>query len=202
MNEYLKEKNQHSDDNNDDDNEDCSELLYKEPVLDRGLSSCLKLAITKGYLEHEEVKKNAKLTKQNIEAVNYMVEDRNFYDIDDKYTRGRDRFSGPLVDFQEKSNYKPNVKIDYVDEKGRNMNEKEAFRYLSHRFHGKGSGKKKTEKRNKKDKEAEALNAMSSTDTPLNTVALLVEKQKQTQQPFVVLSAPKGKNDQIMLHKR
>jgi hypothetical protein len=30
------------------------------------------------------------------------------------------------------------------------MNEKEAFRHLSHRFHGKGSGKKKTEKRAKK----------------------------------------------------
>jgi U4/U6.U5 tri-snRNP-associated protein 1 len=30
------------------------------------------------------------------------------------------------------------------------MNEKEAFRFLSHRFHGKGSGKKKTEKRAKK----------------------------------------------------
>jgi U4/U6.U5 tri-snRNP-associated protein 1 len=30
------------------------------------------------------------------------------------------------------------------------MNEKEAFRFLSHRFHGKGSGKKKIEKRAKK----------------------------------------------------
>ncbi len=33
------------------------------------------------------------------------------------------------------------------------MNAKEAFRYLSHRFHGKGSGKKKTEKRMKKMEE-------------------------------------------------
>lgn len=73
------------------------------------------------------------------------------------------------------------------------MNEKEAFRHLFHRFHGKGSGKKKTEKRNKNHKEAEVLNAMISIDTSLNTVALLVEKQKKTQQPFIVLSAPKGK---------
>jgi U4/U6.U5 tri-snRNP-associated protein 1 len=35
------------------------------------------------------------------------------------------------------------------------MNEKEAFRFLSHRFHGKGSGKKKTEKRARKQAEEE-----------------------------------------------
>ena len=101
-----------------------------------------------------------------------------------------------MSDFQEKSNYKPDVKLDYIDEKGHAMNEKEAFRYLSHRFHGKGSGKKKTEKQNKKIKEMEAMNKMSSIDTPLNTVALLVEKQKKLQQPFVVLSTAKNKQDQ------
>lgn len=41
------------------------------------------------------------------------------------------------------------MKLEYVDETGRNMTPKEAFRQLSHRFHGKGSGKKKTEKRAK-----------------------------------------------------
>jgi len=38
------------------------------------------------------------------------------------------------------------------------MNEKEAFRFLSHRFHGKGSGKKKTEKRAKKLAEEDVTN--------------------------------------------
>ena len=42
--------------------------------------------------------------------------------------------------------YKPNVELKYVDEFGRNMSEKEAFKHLSHQFHGKGSGKTKTEK--------------------------------------------------------
>jgi U4/U6.U5 tri-snRNP-associated protein 1 len=126
-----------------------------------------------------------------------MVEDKNNYDIDDKYTRGRDRYSGPTSDFREKDNYKPDVKLEYVNESGHRMNEKEAFRYLSHRFHGKGPGKKKTEKRTNKMKEHELMNKMSSVDTPLNTVALLAEKQKKLQQPYVVLSAPKGgKNEQ------
>jgi len=42
--------------------------------------------------------------------------------------------------------YKPNVELNYVDEHGRRMNQKEAFKFLSHQFHGKGSGKGKTEK--------------------------------------------------------
>lgn len=42
--------------------------------------------------------------------------------------------------------YKPNVELTYVDEHGRQMNQKEAFKQLSHQFHGKGSGNTKTKK--------------------------------------------------------
>ncbi|KAF4552769.1 U4/U6.U5 tri-snRNP-associated protein snu66-like protein [Elsinoe fawcettii] len=47
-------------------------------------------------------------------------------------------------------NYKPEVKLEYHDEFGREMNAKEAFKHMSHQFHGKGSGKGKQEKRLKK----------------------------------------------------
>ena len=72
-----------------------------------------------------------------------------YSDLDEKYKK-RDRYSGMLQDFKEKDGYKPEFKLEYVDDSGRNLNRKEAFRQLSHRFHGKGSGKKKTEKRSKK----------------------------------------------------
>ncbi|CAA9959835.1 hypothetical protein P3342_005207 [Pyrenophora teres f. teres] len=42
--------------------------------------------------------------------------------------------------------YTPNVELKYVDEHGRQMNQKEAFKQLSHQFHGKGSGNTKTKK--------------------------------------------------------
>lgn len=72
---------------------------------------------------------------------------------DDKFNR-RDRFhSGPLSEFKEKDNYKPNVKLEYIDDSGHLLNEKEAFRYLSHKFHGKGPGKNKIEKRLKKSEQ-------------------------------------------------
>lgn len=70
---------------------------------------------------------------------------------DDKYgRRERGGHSGPLQDFREKSNFRPNIKLEYVDDDGRPLCPKEAFRYLSHKFHGKGPGKNKQEKRIKK----------------------------------------------------
>ncbi|KAL8717769.1 MAG: hypothetical protein Q9225_005016 [Loekoesia sp. 1 TL-2023] len=60
--------------------------------------------------------------------------------------------------------YKPNVELKYVDEFGRSMNQKEAFKHLSHQFHGKGSGKQKTEKHLKKIEDDKKREAMSSLD--------------------------------------
>ena len=60
--------------------------------------------------------------------------------------------------------YKPNVELKYLDDFGRRMNPKEAFKHLSHQFHGKGSGKQKTEKHLKKIEDDKRREAMSSLD--------------------------------------
>ncbi|KAL9601970.1 MAG: hypothetical protein Q9219_002194 [cf. Caloplaca sp. 3 TL-2023] len=60
--------------------------------------------------------------------------------------------------------YKPNVELKYVDDFGRPMNQKEAFKHLSHQFHGKGSGKQKTEKHLKKIEDEKRREAQSSLD--------------------------------------
>jgi U4/U6.U5 tri-snRNP-associated protein 1 len=62
----------------------------------------------------------------------------------------RERYLNQLLDEEFKRNYRPNVELRYTDEFGRSMNQKEAFKHMSHMFHGKGSGKMKTEKRLKK----------------------------------------------------
>lgn len=51
-----------------------------------------------------------------------------FFRDDDKFGR-RERYSGPTSDFKEKEGYKPNVKLDYIDDDGRVLNAKEAFRW-------------------------------------------------------------------------
>lgn len=167
-------------------------VLDDEPVVNQGLAAALELAKKKGYLEQQVHKTTSAPRHTTLEAQNYSIEDKRYDDLDEKY-RKRDRYSGGItMDFKEKEGYKPEIKLEYVDEAGRKMSAKEAFRSLSHRFHGKGSGKKKTEKRIKKLEEEQLMKMMSSTDTPLNTVHLLQEKQKANQMPYVILSGGKG----------
>ncbi|KAI0425509.1 SART-1 protein [Xylaria sp. FL1042] len=64
--------------------------------------------------------------------------------------------------------YKPNIDLKYVDEDGRTLNQKDAFKHLSHAFHGKGSGKGKTDKRLKKIEDEKRHEAQSVLDASQN----------------------------------
>uniref|UniRef100_A0A4W4DYM5 U4/U6.U5 tri-snRNP-associated protein 1 n=1 Tax=Electrophorus electricus TaxID=8005 RepID=A0A4W4DYM5_ELEEL len=161
-------------------------ILDEEPIVNSGLAAALLLCKNKGLLD-TQVQKVARVRapKGALPNDNYCIEDKMA--IDDKYSR-REEYRGFTQEFKEKDGYKPDVKIEYVDDSGRKLTPKEAFRQLSHRFHGKGSGKMKTEKRMKKLEEEALLKKMSSSDTPLGTVALLQEKQKSQKTPYIVLS--------------
>ncbi|KPI40766.1 U4/U6.U5 tri-snRNP-associated protein snu66 [Cyphellophora attinorum] len=80
--------------------------------------------------------------------------------------------------------YKPDVQLKYVDDKGRSLNQKEAFKQLSHMFHGKGSGKGKTEKEMKKrerEEQAKRRGVLSTDGAGLTTgggIAQAMGKQK------------------------
>jgi U4/U6.U5 tri-snRNP-associated protein 1 len=84
--------------------------------------------------------------------------------------------------------YKPDVEIRYHDENGRVLSTKEAWKALSHKFHGKGSGKAKTEKLLKKIAEEKKRDAMGSGDTPLSMQAAFQIRQKRAGQAHMVLS--------------
>ncbi|KAK2600154.1 hypothetical protein QQS21_005099 [Conoideocrella luteorostrata] len=66
------------------------------------------------------------------------------------------------------ANYKPKVNLTYTDDHGRSLDQKEAFKHLSHQFHGKGSGKGKTEKRLKKIGDEMRREAQSLFDASAN----------------------------------
>ncbi|KAM3865469.1 U4/U6.U5 tri-snRNP-associated protein 1 [Diretmus argenteus] len=161
-------------------------ILDEEPIVNSGLAAALMLCKNKGLLDTQMQKiARVRAPKGALPNDNYCIEDK--MTIDDKYSR-REEYRGFTQDFKEKDSYRPDVKIEYVDESGRKLTPKEAFRQLSHRFHGKGSGKMKTERRMKKLEEEALLKKMSSSDTPLGTVALLQEKQKSQKTPYIVLS--------------
>ncbi|CUM49896.1 uncharacterized protein AC631_00834 [Debaryomyces fabryi] len=60
------------------------------------------------------------------------------------------------------SNYNPDVKLSYRDESGTELNTKEAFKYLSHKFHGVGPGKGKIDKKLKKMQQLRDKNSSNS----------------------------------------
>eukprot|EP00088_Acartia_fossae_P000368 TRINITY_DN10150_c0_g1_i1.p1 TRINITY_DN10150_c0_g1~~TRINITY_DN10150_c0_g1_i1.p1 ORF type:complete len:484 (+),score=167.13 TRINITY_DN10150_c0_g1_i1:217-1452(+) len=190
------------DSEDEDDEHGKGKRIHRPPILDEemmastGMGAALKIAEQMGYIEKNQTKaKSSGL--QELKAQKYSVEDKSReYEEDDRKRRGRDRgsYSGPTTAFPEKRNYKPEVNLEYVDDSGRAMNKKEAFRYQSHKFHGKGSGKIKTEKRQRKVAEEKVMQRMSSTDTPLATLHKQQEKAKDLATPYLVLTGNKQLN--------
>ncbi|XP_063362502.1 U4/U6.U5 tri-snRNP-associated protein 1 [Cydia amplana] len=167
--------------------------LAAEPALGPGVAGALQLALSKGYLERAGAQPQPRSALAHLlQARHYSIEDKTQGE-DDKHGR-RERGGGgggPLTEFREKSSFRPRIKLEYADDDGRPLAPKEAFRYLSHKFHGKGPGKNKQEKRIKKQLQEGLMKKMSSTDTPLGTLQMLQDKQKETKSAYVVLSGAK-----------
>ncbi|KAJ9578722.1 hypothetical protein L9F63_005084, partial [Diploptera punctata] len=211
-------------------------ILDIEPDVGVGVAGALRLAVSKGYLEREDMNKPSASRFSHLQAQNYSIEDKTHID-DDKFGR-RERYSGPTSDFKEKDGYKPNVKLDYIDDDGHVLNAKEAFRYtlnyvvfwyvnytrIIHKFWILIIIKKSLTDTPYSSMSLlgpvkfklsclliilvsnsssviscrlmcvrleRLMKQMSSTDTPLGTLNLLQQKQKETQSPFVVLSGSK-----------
>lgn len=167
-------------------------ILEAEPLVGKGVGAALFLASKKGLLEQSSKTKTEGKVIPTLPSVGVVDEEKMREEERERggrpsrdFDRDRDRYGGSSKSKQE---YKPDVKLEYYDDNGRSLTPKEAFRYLSHKFHGKASGKMKSEKRNKKRQDEVALQKMNSGDTPLNTTALLIEKQKNAQSPYVILS--------------
>ncbi|KAJ5189626.1 SART-1 protein [Penicillium cf. griseofulvum] len=168
--------------------------LEEESSLDQGLAATLSMLKSRGLVkDNDGSKKNALMRDRQ----RFLAEKSNRESDTERRARQqreRDRTSGKLErmsarereeharwenkqrDQQEarhmaevfNRDYKPDVQLRYVDEFGRNMNQKEAFKQLSHQFHGKGSGKMKTEKRLKKIEDEKKLESMSTLDGSQN----------------------------------
>ncbi|XP_024605186.1 U4/U6.U5 tri-snRNP-associated protein 1 [Neophocaena asiaeorientalis asiaeorientalis] len=192
-------------------------ILDEEPIVNRGLAAALLLCQNKGLLE-TTVQKVARVKAPNksLPSAVYCIEDKMA--IDDKYSR-REEYRGFTQDFKEKDGYKPDVKIEYVDETGRKLTPKEARWSPSQAWReGAFAGLTPHSHRRRplrggrlshlvfvfhppalfptcslgvlppRSSPSPLLKKMSSSDTPLGTVALLQEKQKAQKTPYIVLS--------------
>ncbi|XP_075080904.1 SART-1 family protein DOT2 [Nicotiana tabacum] len=101
--------------------------------------------------------------------------------------RNMDKKKSKLVGIRGEDG-KKEIRIERTDEYGRILTPKEAFRLLSHKFHGKGPGKMKQEKRMRQYQEELKIKQMKNSDTPSLSVERMREAQAQSKTPYLVLS--------------
>ncbi|KAL5977092.1 hypothetical protein ACLOJK_021434 [Asimina triloba] len=130
-----------------------------EPAVGKGLSGALQLLKERGTLKETVDWGGRNMDKKKSKLVGIYDEDRT-----------------------------KEIRIERTDEFGRIMTPKEAFRMISHKFHGKGPGKMKLEKRQKQFFEELKLKQMKASDTPLLSMERMREAQAQTKSPYLVLS--------------
>lgn len=110
--------------------------------------------------------------------------------------------TGRAVDSMPAASPFPDIKLVYRDEFGGEISQKEAYKMLSHRFHGKRPGKNKEEKRLQRKTETAKLLGATLGDTPLGSGSLLRKKQAATGTSHIVLARGKtgAKPDQAELN--
>lgn len=167
-----------------------------EKFVSGGMASTLSLLRQSGQLKSMTPEELAR-EKGNRERERFIAEAR-MRDAHRELDRQKSRAAGASKDQAQREydnkqrqyeyaqqqleafrNYKPNVEISYTDEFGRNMTPKEAWKDLSHKFHGKGSGTNKREKLLKKIEDERKREAMSSGDTPLSATAAFQARQER-----------------------
>src|SRR3990167_540562 len=84
----------------------------------------------------------------------------------------------------------PDINLEHRDVYGRILTQREVFRILSHKFHGKQPSSNKRAKIQKRYEEEMRLRQMSSSDTPLGTVEKLQREQQRIGEAFIELSGP------------
>ena len=129
--------------------------VIDEPILNAGVGSALKLLQQKGLLEkrsQEDIDRDRVLLDKEKWLMQRQQEQLSLAQRRKRARKEGDRMdSAQIREIEEKfKDYKPTINLEYVDEDGRELTPKEAYKQLSYHFHGKGPGKAKTDKKLRK----------------------------------------------------
>ncbi|KAL5612955.1 hypothetical protein BROUX41_003967 [Berkeleyomyces rouxiae] len=173
---------------------DEEEELMQEKTVAQSMGSALALLRERGILKetdssetHEAFRKKQEFLAKKRQMELDMEEtarlqrerDRNSGRLDRMSAREREEYARQQNAQREtqqsrkmaelfSQNFVPTFEIKYVDDDGRRLNTKEAFKQMSHAFHGKGSGKGKTELKLKKIEEEKRREGQSMLDASQN----------------------------------
>lgn len=165
--------------------------IEAEATLDNGMGATLRLLKERGIIKTAEsgdlnaiyrekqlflAEKQRREAAAELKARQQRERDRATGRLDRMSAREKEDYARQQNNYRDQQEsrqlaehfnkeYKPNVELKYVDDFGRHMNQKEAFKHLSHQFHGKGSGKQKTEKMLKKIEDEKRREAKSTLDS-------------------------------------
>ncbi|CAI4211602.1 unnamed protein product [Parascedosporium putredinis] len=181
-------------DEEDEEEQSGDEDILEEKTVSGGMGATLALLRERGIIKESDGSERHEtfLKKQDF----LLKKKRMEAEIEDvtRHQRERDRQSGRLErmgqreqqEFARQQNtqrdmhasrkmaelfnaeFTPTFEIKYTDEMGRRLDRKEAFKHLSHQFHGKGSGKGKTDKKLKKMADEQRREAQSVLDASQN----------------------------------
>ncbi|KAK3372799.1 SART-1 protein [Lasiosphaeria ovina] len=173
---------------------DMSTGVEEEKLVGQGMAATLGLLKDRHLIEDTNGSELNEKFRQKQKFLAELHRRMTLFDEEARHQRERDRASGRLdklsirereeisrqqntmreqhqsrvMDQLFREGYRPNVELRYVDDDGRSLDAKEAFKDLSHKFHGKGSGKGKTDKRLKRLAEEKRRMAQSMLDASQN----------------------------------
>lgn len=176
-----------------------------EPLIGRGMASTLSFLRKQGMVPHVDAELATR--EQQQRQYDAWLASRRLEEQLRSTERQQSKASGSSVDqatreahnrsrevedarlAQERfRDYKPDVSIKYHDEFGRDLNQKEAWKHLSHVFHGKKPGTKKTEKRLKRIEDEQKRERMAAGDTPTGMMAAFQSRSERAGKAHMVLS--------------
>lgn len=182
-----------------------AEAEESEPVIGRGMAGTLSFLRQQGMLP--QVNPELKSREEQQRQYDAWLAARRREEQDRELARQASKASGSSVDqaTREAQNrnreleearlaqdrfrdYKPDVEIKYHDEFGRDLDQKEAWKHLSHVFHGKKPGTKKMEKRLKKIEDEKKRERMAAGDTPTGMLSAFQSRSERTGKAHMVLS--------------
>ncbi len=176
-----------------------------EPIIGRGMAGTLSFLRQQGMMPQA----NPDLASREEQQRRYdaWLAARRLEERDRELARQASKASGSSLDQSTREaqnrnreleearlaqdrfrDYKPDVEIKYHDEFGRDLDAKEAWKHLSHVFHGNKPGTKKQEKRLKKIEDERKRERMAAGDTPTGMSQAFQSRSERTGKAHMVLS--------------
>jgi U4/U6.U5 tri-snRNP-associated protein 1 len=182
-----------------------------EPLVSGGMAAALSLLRKQGLITEvtpEQKERERKQKENDAWLANRRLQDRlreaelaaskaqgsSKDQATREYENKMREMEDARVALEKFKNYSPDIDIKYNDEFGRNLNHHEAWKRLSHIFHGKQPGQKKQEQRIQRIMDEKKREKMLAGDTPSGMTQAFTERAERSGQAHMVLGVGSKNN--------